>query len=77
MSLGLIFATVRFKSLFQLMSILIVGVHANAGAAHVAAITPVSTAQIIFFLIRLCPRLSRRFLLVLPAPVLARCSPAR
>lgn len=77
MSLGLIFATVRFKSLFQLMSILIVGVQANACAAHVAAITPVITAQIIFFLIRLCPRLSRRFLLVLPAPVLARCSPAR
>lgn len=71
MSLGLIFSIVRFRSFFQDMSILIVGVQANAGAAHVAAITPVSNAQIIFFLIRLCPRLSRRFLLVLPAPVLA------
>lgn len=64
-------------SFFQLMSIFKVGVQANAGVAHVAAITPVNIAQIIFFFIRLCPRLSRQFLLVLPVPARARCSPVR
>ena len=49
MSLGLMFATARFRSFFQDISTLIGGVQANAGAAHVAAITPVSTAQIILF----------------------------
>lgn len=50
-SLGLIFEIVRSKSFFHDISILIVGVQANAGAAHVAAMTPVITAQIIFFFI--------------------------